>query len=207
VAKDGKHVERVLVAVAKAEPEIAAALGAALPAYRRGLAWAATKTAGVTAGAIALTPLPILDVFPLLAVQSSLVLGIARIYGERITLVRARELIATFGLGLLGRTLFLELSKLGGPPGWLLAVAIATSTTVVMGRAATLWFERGERVRASELRAESRSMTKRLLAALKGLGRRRPDAEAVQREIDAALPEAAPDQGTPRPGDGGDPSA
>lgn len=189
IAKDGKHVERVLIAVAKAEPEIAAALGAALPAYRRGLAWAATKTAGVTAGAIALTPLPILDVFPLLAVQSSLVLGIARIYGERITLVRARELIATFGLGLLGRTLFLELSKLGGPPGWLLAAAVATSTTVVMGRAAALWFERGERVRASELRAESRSLTTRLLSALKGLGRRRPAREAVRREIDAALPD------------------
>ncbi len=190
VAKDGKRVERVLMAVAKAEPEIVAALGAALPAYRRGLSWTATKAAGVTAAAIALTPLPILDVFPLLAVQSSLVLGIARIYGERITLARARELVATFGLGLLGRTLFQELSKLGGPPGWLLAAAIATSTTVAMGQAAALWFERGERVRAADLRAESRSLTRRLLASLKGLGRRRPARSDLRREVEAALGEA-----------------
>ena len=192
VAKNGKQVERVLLAVAKAEPELVAALGAALPAYRRGLAWSATTKAGATAAAIAITPLPILDVFPLLAVQASLVLGIARIYGERITLVRARELLATFGLGLLGRTLFIELSKLGGPPGWLLAAAIATSTTVVMGRSAALWFERGERMRASEFRAESRALTKRLLTSLKRLGRRRPGREELRREIEVVLPEIAP---------------
>src|SRR6185295_18618518 len=53
-AKDGKQVERVLLAIAKAEPEIVAALGAALPEYRRMLAWSATKKAGGTAAAIAL---------------------------------------------------------------------------------------------------------------------------------------------------------
>ncbi len=192
VAKDGKRVERVLLAVAKAEPEIVAALGAALPDYRRMLAWSATKKAGATAAAIALAPLPILDVFPLLAVQSSLVLGIARIYGQRITLTRARELVVTFGLGFLGRTLFQELSKLGGPPGWVLAAAIASSTTVVMGRAAAVWFERGERAKASDLRAESRSLAKRMLQSLKKLGRRRPRREAVERKVEAALSEAPP---------------
>jgi GTP-binding protein Era len=195
VAKDGKRVERVLLAVAKAEPEIVAALGAALPAYRMALAWSITRKAAATAAAIALTPVPILDVFPLLAVQTSLVLGIARIYGQRITFGRARELAVTFGLGFLGRTLFQELSKLGGPPGWVLSVAIASSTTVVMGRAAAAWFGRGERAKVSDLRAESRSLAKSLLQSLKRLGRRRPPREAVQRELEAALPEP------PRPGE------
>jgi small GTP-binding protein len=190
VAKDGKRVDRVLLAVAKADPEIVAALGAALPAYRMMLAWSATKKAAAAAATIALTPLPILDVFPLLAVQASLVLGIARIYGLRLTLGRARELVVTFGLGFLGRTLFQELSKLGGPPGWLLSAAIAASTTAVMGRAAAVWFERGERAKPSDLRAESRALAKRLLQSLKSLGHRRPPREAVQREVEAALPEA-----------------
>jgi small GTP-binding protein len=192
VAKDGKHVERVLLAVAKAEPEIVAALGAALPEYRSALAWSATRKAAATAAVIALTPLPVLDVFPLLAVQTTLVLGVARMYGQRITLVRVRELVVTFGLGLAGRTLFQELSKLGGPPGWVLAAAIAASTTVVMGRAAAVWFERGERPEASELRAESRSLAKRLLESLRTLGRRRPPRDAVQREVEAALSQAPP---------------
>jgi GTP-binding protein Era len=192
VAKDGKRVERVLLAVAKAEPEIVAALGAALPGYRMKLAWSATSKAAATAATIALAPLPILDVFPLLAVQASLVLGIARIYRRRITFGRARELVVTFGLGFLGRTLFQELSKLGGPPGWLLAAAIAASTTVVIGRAAAVWFEHGERAKASDLRAESRSLAKRMLQSLKTLGRRRPPREAVRREVEAVLSEAPP---------------
>jgi small GTP-binding protein len=192
VAKDGKDVERVLLAIAKAEPQIVAALGAALPQYRTALAWSLTRKAAATAAAIALAPIPILDVFPLLAVQTSLVLGIARIYRQRITLVRARELVVTFGLGFLGRTLFQELSKLGGPPGWLLSSAIAASTTLVMGRAAAVWFERGEKMRGSDLRAESRSLTKRMIESLKTLGRRRPTREVLQREIESVLPDAPP---------------
>jgi hypothetical protein len=61
-----------------------------------------------------------------------------------------------------------------------------------MGRAASVWFERGQRAKASDLRAESRSLAKRMLQSLKRLGRRRPPREAVQREVEAALPEAPP---------------
>jgi small GTP-binding protein len=186
-AKDGLHLDRVLLAIAKADPEIVAALGQALPAYRRQLAWSATTKAAAAAAAIALAPLPILDVFPLVAVQASLVLGIARIYGQRLTLARVRELLPTFGLGLAGRTLFYEISKLGGPPGWVLAAAIASSTTVVIGQAATTWFEHGTRPRSADLRARSRALAKRLLSSLAGLGRRRPKRDVVRREVQAAL--------------------
>ncbi len=204
-AHDGKNLDRVLLAVAKAEPEIVAALGQALPAYRRRLALQATQRAASTAAAIALAPLPVVDVLPLLALQASLVLGIARIYDHRITLGRARELLATFGLGLLGRTLFQELSKLGGPPGWVLAAAIASSTTAVMGYAAALWFERGERLTGDALRRLTRVVTSHMLDALKGLGRRRPDRRSLEEKVAAALesaplPEASPPTEETRPG-------
>jgi len=189
-AHDGKNVDRILLAVAKAEPEIVAALGQALPAYRRQLAMQATRRAATTAAAIALAPLPIVDVLPLLAVQATLVLGIARIYDHKVTLKRARELAATFGLGLLGRTVFQELSKLGGPPGWVLAASIAASTTVVMGYAAALWFERGERLTGDRLRRLTKVVTGHLLDALKGMGRKRPDRRSLQDKIAEALEKA-----------------
>ncbi len=199
-ARDGKNVDRILLAVAKAEPEIVAALGQALPAYRRKLALQATRRAAGTAAAIALAPLPILDVLPLLAVQCSLVLGVARIYDYKITIRRARELVATFGLGLLGRTLFQELSKLGGPPGWLLAAAIASSTTAVMGYAAALWFERGERLTGKTLRRLTKSVTGHMLEALTGLGKRRPDRRALEEKVATALEGAPlPDEPTSTP--------
>jgi hypothetical protein len=61
-----------------------------------------------------------------------------------------------------------------------------------MGRAAAVWFERGERVKASDLRAESRALAKRMLMSLQKLGRRRPRREAVEREVEASLSEELP---------------
>ncbi len=186
-AKDGKNVERVLVAIAKSEPEIVAALGRALPEYRWRLAWTAVTGAASTAAVIALTPLPILDVIPLLAVQSSLVLGIARIYDYKITPERAKELAVTFGLGFLGRTLFQELSKLGGPPGWMLGAAIAASTTVVMGYASIVWFERGEKLTGESLKQITKGLTDYMLQSLRNLGQRKPSKKSLQESVAEAL--------------------
>ncbi len=186
-AKDGKNLERVLVAIAKTEPEIVAALGQALPEFRWCLAWTAITGAASTAAVIALAPLPILDVIPLLAVQSSLVLGIARIYDYKITPERARELAVTFGLGFLGRTLFQELSKLGGPPGWLLASAIASSTTVVMGYAAIVWFERGEKLSGETLKQITKTLTDYLLQSLRDLGKKKPSKKSLEQHVKEAL--------------------
>jgi hypothetical protein len=61
-----------------------------------------------------------------------------------------------------------------------------------MGHAAAVWFERGERAKASDLRAESRALGKRMLQSLKNLGRRRPPREAVRRQLEAVLSETPP---------------
>jgi len=99
----------------------------------------------------------------------------------------ARELIATLGLGLVGRTLFRQLIKLGGVPGWLLSAAIASSTTVVMGYAASVWFERGERVSPAELQQMMEQLTGTMLASLRSLGRRRPDQQALKEHVELTL--------------------
>ncbi len=186
-ARDGKNLDRVLMAIAKAEPEIVAALGKALPEYRWRLAWAAITGAASTSAVIALTPLPILDVVPLLAVQASLILGIARIYNYKITPERAKELTVTFGLGFLGRTLFQELSKLGGPPGWLLSAAIASSTTAVMGYAAIVWFERGEKLTGESMKRLTKQLTDYLLDSLKNFGKQKPGKKSLQESIAQSL--------------------
>ena len=196
-AKDGQNLERLLAALVRAEPRLAAPLGAAMPAYRRTLARIATRRAAAAAGAVALAPIPILDIVPLLALQSSLVLGIARIYKYRITPGRARELLVTFGLGFAGRTLFQQLAKLGGPPGWALAAAIAASTTAAMGYAATLWFEKGERLTRERVRSVAQGFSGPMLARLRQLGRRKPQKALLEAEIDRALEAASPEAQDP----------
>jgi GTPase len=187
VAKDGKNIGKVLLAIVATEPEMVAALGQALPEYHWQLAWQTTVRAASISATIALLPLPVIDFVPLVITQSLMVLSIARIYNYKITPQRATELVATFGLGFLGRTLFQELSRLGGFPGWLLSAAIASSTTVVMGYAAVRWFDKGQKLSADALKKLTRVITSHLLGGLKNLGRRKPGQKGLQKRIAQSL--------------------
>ena len=186
-ARHGHNLDRVLLAIAVAEPQLVASLGQAMPAYRWRLAWRTIISSASISAVIALMPLPMIDFIPLVTVQALMVFSIARIYNQPITVSRAKELIAAFGLGFLGRTVFQELSKFGGVPGWLLASAIACSTTVAMGYAASVWFERGERVSSTALKQITENLTKSMLASLGRLGKRRPDRETLEQSVIQAL--------------------
>lgn len=186
-ARRGDNVAQVLLAIAASEPELVAALGSAMPAYRWKLASRSIITAAGLAAVIALTPIPIMDFIPLVTTQAIMVAGISRIHGRPITLAMARELAATFGLGLVGRTVFQELSKLGGAPGWLLSAAVASSTTVAMGYAAAVWFERGERVKPEALKQMTEQLTAALLDALRSLGRRKPNELTLKVRVEQTL--------------------
>jgi uncharacterized protein (DUF697 family) len=186
-AKKGDGMDRLLVAIAKSSPGIVAALGAALPQYRWNLVQLSISRAASTAAAVAITPLPFLDFFPLLGIQAAMVLSIARIHAFKITPKRARELLATFGIAILGRTLFYELSKLGGPPGWLLAAGVAAGTTTALGYAASLWFERGEKLSKDSLGRISRSVTETVIDRLSSLGKRRPKVRTLRERIEKSL--------------------
>jgi small GTP-binding protein len=186
-ARHGDNVGRVLMAIAVSEPALVAALGSAMPAYRWKLASRSIITAAGLAAVIALTPIPIMDFVPLVTTQAVMVVGISRIHGRPLTFSLAKELAATFGLGLAGRTLFQELSKLGGVPGWLLSAAIASSTTAVMGYAASVWFERGERVNPAALKQMTEHLTAAMVAALRSLGRRRPNEVLLKERVEQVL--------------------
>jgi GTPase len=187
VAKVGRNLGKVLLAVAATEPGMVAALGQALPEYRWQLAWQTTVRAASISATIALLPLPVIDFVPLVITQSIMVISIARIYNFKITPQRASELVATFGLGFLGRTLFQELSKLGGFPGWLLSAAIASSTTVVMGYAAVRWFDKGQKLSADALKKLTKVVTTYLLGTLKNLGKRKPGQKGLQQRVAQSL--------------------
>lgn len=186
-AKDGKNVEHVVMAIAKIDPETIASLSQALPEFRWQLAWGAIVSAASAAGLIGAVPIPFVDFAPLVAVQGTMVLSIARIYQYEITLERAKELVVTFGIGFLGRTLFQQLSKLGGIPGYVLAAAIAASTTVVMGYASIVWFQKGEKLTSESLQRMTKDITDVLLKAFKNLGKSRPSKTALQQAIQSGL--------------------
>lgn len=187
VATAGTNVGRVIVAVAKFEPSLLAAIAEAMPHYRAKLAWQRIVPAAGGTAVIGLTPLPFVDLVPLLGVQAALVLSIARIYGYKITLRRARELMATFGLGFAARTAFQQLSKLGGVPGWILSAAIAAATTVAIGYASMLWFAYGERPTQEAMQRMVTDLTTYFKDRLADLGEKRPDRQALRARITQLL--------------------
>jgi len=173
-AKRGTNISKILMGIVIADPELLIPMAQALPQYRWNLTWRVIVTSSIISGVIALIPLPLIDFIPLIANQSTMVLSIARIYHYKITLKRAGELIATFGIGILARTLFQQLSKLGGVPGWLLSSAIAASTTVAMGYAASVWFEKGERISQETFNNLTKNLTHVLVDKLKDRFKRKP---------------------------------
>ncbi|HUN22233.1 MAG TPA: 50S ribosome-binding GTPase [Anaerolineales bacterium] len=181
-ARSGRNIERVLLGIVKAEPELLAMVAQAMPAYRKQLTQSAIINAASSAALVGLIPLPIIDFIPLTAIQVSLVLALARVYNYKLDLSRARELVMTFGMGYLGRLLFQELSKLGGPPGWALAAAVAGGTTAALGYAAAAWFERGERLSAAELKQLSQTLTNQLLNRLR-LRKKQPSKDEMEIEV------------------------
>lgn len=187
VATKGRNVGRVVLAIAKFEPGLAGALGEALPEYRAHLSWQRILAAATAAGAVGWIPLPFMDLIPLLAIQSGMVLSIARIYGFKITAARAKELIATFGLGFAARWAFQQLSKLGGVPGWVLSAAIAAATTVAIGYAAMMWFAYGEKPTQDALNRMVVELSDYLREQLRSLGQKRPDRSTLRERIAQAL--------------------
>jgi small GTP-binding protein len=190
-ALKGEGMSNILMSILAADPSLTISMARAMPQYRQKIAWRSIVTSSSLAAAIALTPLPVIDFVPLAATQAGLVLTIARIYDYKITPARAKELFATFGLGMIGRTLFQQLSKLGGVPGWLLSSAIASSMTAVMGYASMVWFEKGERVSQKAMLEMSKNLTATMLMKLKSTFKRKPSKQKMEGTMGEILSETS----------------
>jgi small GTP-binding protein len=186
-AIDGTNVGRVILAIVRFEPELMAAIAEAMPEYRAKLAWQRILPAASGAGVVGLIPLPFVDLLPLLGIQTGLVLSIARIYGFRITFARSKELVATFGVGMIARTLYAQLSKVLGVPGWVLSASIAAATTVAIGYGAMVWFDRGERPTQETMKKLVSGITAHLADRLVSMGRRRPDQATLRERLSEGL--------------------
>jgi len=182
-ALKGTGIADITMSIIAADPAMTLALANAMPMYRRKIAWRTITTSSSLSAAIALSPLPVIDFIPLITNQVGMVMTIARIFQYKITPKRARELIGTFGLGMLGRTLFQQFSKFASVPGWLLSSAIATSMTVVMGYAAIEWFEKGERISNERFSQLSKDLSKKMLGRFKQVFTKKPNKRKLKQTV------------------------
>jgi len=190
-ALKGEGLSSIVMAIIAADPAMTLSMAAALPEYRDKLAWRSVITSASLSAALALAPLPGIDFIPLVINQTAMVMTIARIYQYKITPARAKELLATFGAGFLGKMLFTELSKFVGVPGWLLSAAVAASITAAMGYASIEWFSKGERVTKERMQEISQKLAGVILARLKTTFKRKPSKKTLEFELQKLLEEEA----------------
>ena len=103
---------------------------------------------------IGVLPIPGADMPAITANQARMVLGIAAVYDEELSMERARELIGVLAAGFGLRTLSRQLLKLVPVAGWAASGVVGYAGTLAMGRAAILYFERGKREPGPEERSE-----------------------------------------------------
>jgi len=152
-AKTGAGVgDKLLPAIVEAHPWMAVALGRALPTYRRQLSRKLIRNASVLNAIIAALPVPFLDIPLLLASQVRMVLRIAAVYGESLSVRHARELLTTMAGGVLLRYLASDLGAFVPVVGWLAAGVVTGLGTWAMGWVAVAYFEAGRRLSGEQLR-------------------------------------------------------
>ena len=134
-AKKGTNVsEKLVPALVDALPELAVAMGRALPPLRRAMANRVIKQSAVLNSAAGAEPIPFIDIPVLLTTQVRMMLKIATIYGEPFTTRHAKELIGTIAGGLAFRYIAQQGAKLVPVGGWAVAAGIAAAGTWAIGQ-------------------------------------------------------------------------
>ncbi|MBW3625056.1 MAG: 50S ribosome-binding GTPase [Armatimonadetes bacterium] len=196
--KTGYHLGELMKALALLDPRVLNIIGDLLPRYQKEVARQRVATAAALAGAIGWEPIPIADVIPLTAIQSMMVLEIGKLYGYKMSLDRAKELMATFAGGIVLREGFRQITKLIPFGGSVISGAYAAAGTAALGAAAIAWFESGGQLQEGEARRiYGEAMKKFRTGLMPHLTRNRGQRERVEEGVEEALqslpePETAP---------------
>lgn len=151
LAPDQELLDEVVPWVVEALDEnYLVSLGRGYEAFRRAVSEEVVRNNARQNAFIGAIPVPGADLPVMTANQGRMVLNIASIYGEEITLDRARELAGVLGAGFGFRALGRQVAKVVPFGGWAVAGAIGYAGTVAMGRLAILYFERGHQNFSSE---------------------------------------------------------
>ena len=120
-------------------------LGRGYPALRRAVCEEVIRKNARQNALIGALPVPGADLPVMTANQARMVLNIASVHGEELSLERARELAGVLAAGFGFRALGRQVVKLVPVGGWAAAGVIGYAGTLAMGRTAMLYFERGKR--------------------------------------------------------------
>ncbi|MBI4817048.1 MAG: DUF697 domain-containing protein [Deltaproteobacteria bacterium] len=110
------------------------------------------EVCSVAAGAVAIQPIPILDIALLSPIQIAMVQGIARVHGHSLDKRAVVEMLSTFGASIVAQSVIMAAAKFVPFAGWIMAIAMAYALTYAIGEVSDHYFTHGRGVSSEELR-------------------------------------------------------
>lgn len=107
----------------------------------------------VAAGAVAIQPVPLLDVVLISPIQIGMVQAVGRIHGHKLDKTSVLEILGTFGASLVAQNVIMAAAKLIPFVGWIIAPSMAYALTYAIGEVSDYYFSHGRGVPESELKA------------------------------------------------------
>lgn len=154
-----ESLERMLKSIVSALPKALYPLTRNLPGFRRTICNSIVTQAAFSAALVGAVPIPVSDMLPLSAIQTAMILKIARAFGYPLNRSRAKELLPLLGTGVLVREGGDRLLRRFPEKQHLLRVSVAGIWTFLAGLIAVRYFEemrrhtqRQARVAPGELR-------------------------------------------------------
>ncbi len=134
-------IDKLLDAIVATESRALYPLTQTFPEFRRGICGGVVTQAALASGLVGAIPIPVSDLLPLTAIQTGMLLKIARAFGFPLNRDRARELIPMLAAGTLVRQGAHRLRERFPRQARLIAISAAGAWTFLLGRAAILYFE------------------------------------------------------------------
>ena len=140
-AREPASIRRLLRAVVAANPKTLYPLSQNFPKFREAICNGIVAQAALTGSLVGAIPIPVSDLLPLTAVQTGMILKIARSFGYPISRRRAGELIPMLLAGSLVREGAHRLRQQFPLQAKLISITVAGIWTMLLGKLTMVYFE------------------------------------------------------------------
>ncbi len=140
--RDPDSVDRLLNAIMVKCSKALYPLTQTFPEFRRSICNGIVTQSSLASGLVGAIDIPVSDMLPMTAIQTGMLLKIARAFGHRLNRERARELIPMLVAGALVRQGCHGLREAFPRHGRLIGVSVAGLWTFTLGRATIRYFDR-----------------------------------------------------------------
>lgn len=139
-------VRRLLKAIVASDPKSLYVLTRNLPDFRRSICDAAITQSALASGIVGAIPIPVSDLLPVAAIQTAMLLKIAKAFGYPLSHERARELLPLLASGVVVREGGYRLRQKFPRQGRLISVSVGGGWTFLVGQLIVRYFEQLSRL-------------------------------------------------------------